>query len=385
MQRRTFLQDPLTASGLLGVNMLNLLPEHAHDKERCQGARRPGKQEYRIDAYCHFATMAILDYLEETGGMRPHIFRSLFAATPTLIDVDQRLALMDATGIDLSVLVPLPWIETAPPVHADPQQALGAARMLNDDLTEIVARHPDRFMAVALLPTTNPDVMLPEFERAVKELGMVGGCFVVGPTVKPPDHPDYELLYQKAVELDVPLWLHPSRPPTYPDYVGEQESQFQVWQALSWLLDSSTAMVRLVFSGVFARYPGLKMIIHHHGALVPLFAQRMQYGWDYFEQNTGRQQPKNISSPYIEHFKQFYCDTATQGYEPRLLEIAVNFFGPERVLFGSDAPMDATFGRAFTDDATNSLLDLDLKQSEREQIFAGNFLRLINRVLCNHP
>lgn len=380
MKRREFLQDMLMASGFLGMNMLNPMAKRGDDDDddRRKG-HRPGKHQYRIDSYCHFSTLAILDYLEDASGIRPHVFRSLFSATPTLIDVDQRLGLMDETGIDLSVLVPLPWIETAPPAYADPQKALGAARLFNDDLANIVAGHPDRFMGVALLPTTNPDVMLPEFERAVKDLGMVGGFFVVGPTVKPPDHPDYDLLYQKAVELDVPLWLHPSRPPIYPDYVGEQVSQFQVWQTLSWLLDSSTAMVRLVFDGVYDRYPDLKMIIHHHGALVPLFAQRMQYGWDYFEQNTGQKQPTDISSPYIEHFKNFYVDTATQGYEPLLLQIALNFFGPERMLFGSDAPMDATSGRAFTTDSVNSVLDMDVKKKDLEKIFAGNFLRLINR------
>ena len=97
-------------------------------------------------------------------------------------------------------------------------------------------------------------------------------------------------------------------------------SQFQVWQGLSWLLDTSTAMVRLVFNGLFDRYPGIKIIIHHHGALIPLFAQRLQYGWDYFEPNTGLRQPTSIRRPYIEHFKSS-IDTATQGNEPLLLQM----------------------------------------------------------------
>jgi predicted TIM-barrel fold metal-dependent hydrolase len=323
--------------------------------------------------------MSIIEFLEEASGIYPHVFRSLFANTPTLIDVDQRLALKDECGIDLSILVPLPWIETAPPVYADPQLALQAAQLFNDELANVVAQHPDRFLGVALLPTTNPDVMLSELERAVNDLGMVGGFYVVGPTVKPPDHPDYELLYQKAEELDVPLWVHPSRPPIYPDYIGEPTSQWQIWQTLSWLLDSSQAMVRLVFNGVFDRYPNLKLIIHHHGALIPYYAQRMQNGWDYFEQNTGQKQPTSISSPYIEHFKKFYCDTATQGHEPLMIQMALDFFGPDRVLFGSDAPMDASSGRIFTNDALNSVEDLHLKNNEREKIFSSNILRLINR------
>ena len=154
-------------------------------------------------------------------------------------------------------------------------------------------------------------------------------------------------------------------------------SQFQVWQGLSWLLDSSTAMVRLVFNGLFDRYPGIKIVIHHHGALIPLFAQRLQYGWDYFEQNTGVRQPTTIRRPYIGQFKKFYIDTATQGNEPLLLQMAVNFFGVDRVLFGSDCPMDATAGVAFTTDAIRSVNGLQVTEAERALIFNGNAGRVL--------
>lgn len=385
MKRRDFLKEAMFASGLLGMGVLPEFPggvaqdQPAIPSQKKKKPPKPPKKGSRIDAYCHFSMMSIIDYLENNSGIRPHVFRSLFSNTPTLIDVNERLALMDETGVDLSILVPLPWIETAPPVYANPQLALGAAQLFNDDLANIVANNSDRFLGVALLPTTNTDVMLSEFERAVNELHMVGGFFVVGPTVKPPDHSDYEQLYRKATELDVPLWIHPSRPGNYPDYVGEPGSKFQVWQTLSWLLDSSTAMVRIVFAGVFDRYPDLKLIIHHHGALIPQYAQRMQNGWDYFEQNTGQKQPTDISSPYIEHFKKFYGDTATQGNEPLLIQMALNFFGPNHLVFGSDGPMDAESGRIFTNDSISSITELGLSKKDEEKIFSGNILRLINR------
>jgi predicted TIM-barrel fold metal-dependent hydrolase len=273
--------------------------------------------------------------------------------------------------------VPLPWIETAPAIYADPKRCLEAARLLNNELAMVAAKYQNRFSAVAVLPTTNPDIMVSELNRAVKELRMVGGMIVTGPTVKRPDHPDYEILYAEAVRLNVPLWIHPSRPPFYPDYADEKESKFQVWQTLSWLQDSSTAMVHIVFSGVYDRYPTLKLIIHHHGALIPLFAQRMQYGWDYFERNTGVKQSTTLTKPYINHLKKFYCDTATQGNEPKILEMAVAFFGPERVLFGSDAPMDATAGRSFTADAISSVANMNIPDQEKELIFRGNAIRLL--------
>lgn len=374
MKRRDFLKTALLTSGLLGVG-----PTLASSSRAAQPPKKTSENEYRIDSYCHFSIMKVIDFLEKATHTYPHMFRSLFSNTPTLINVDKRLALMDECGIGLSVLVPLPWLETTPSIQANPSQCAEAARLFNDELAAVVNQRPDRFLGVALLPTTNPDVMLAEFERAVGSLKLVGGFFVVGPTVKPPDHPDYEYLYRKAVDLDVPLWIHPSRPPEYPDYAGEKISEYQVWQTLSWLLDSSTAMVRLVFRGIYDRYPNLKLIIHHHGGLVPLFAKRMQYGWDYFEQNTGNKQPTRISRPYIEHFKKFYCDTATQGHEPLLLKMAYDFFGPDRILFGSDGPMDATGGRAFTMDARASVEDLGLTKLDRQKIFSRNILRLLKR------
>ncbi|MDJ0814817.1 MAG: amidohydrolase family protein [Desulfobacterales bacterium] len=374
MNRRNFLKNAwLSAAGIL----LGKWPiRQAHASQNEQSEANDLKTE-KIDFYCHFSTMKIIDYLEAAGGPKPHVFRRLFANTPTLIDSDKRLRLMDDFSVTRSVLVPLPWLETAPAVHIDSQKCLKAAQILNNEMARIVSKHPDRFSAVAVLPATNAQIMLAELNRAVKELNMVGGMFVVGPTVKRPDHPDYEQLYAEAAKLDVPLWIHPSRPPIYPDYIDESVSKFQVWQTLTWLEDSSTAMVRIVFAGVFDRYPDLKLIIHHAGALIPLYAQRMQYGWDYFEQNTGKNQPTTISKPYIEHFKKFYCDTATQGNQPKLLEIASDFFGSERVLFGTDAPMEATAGRAFTGDAIASVAGMNTSKANRQAIFRDNAQRIL--------
>lgn len=372
MQRRSFLQGVLAASGLLGAGLTSAVRADTTQKSA------PGNGKI-IDAYCHFSSMKLIDFLENASNTRPHVFRDLFANTPSLINADQRFQLMDECGIDVSILVPLPWLETAPPVYADPKLCLEAAQMFNNEVAEITTKHADRMIGVALLPTTEPEIMVAELERAVRDLKFVGGFFVVGPTVKPPDHADYEFLYQKAVELDVPLWIHPSRPAIYPDYVNEKMSEYQIWQTLSWLMDSSAAMVRLVFHGVYERYPNLKLIIHHHGALIPLFAQRMQYGWDYFEQNNKIKQSTTISAPYIDHFKNFYCDTATQGYAPLLLQMTYDFFGPDRLLFGSDAPMDATSGRAFTMDARASVNDMNIPAPDREKIFTGNILKLLHR------
>ena len=333
----------------------------------------------KLDAYTHFCPPGLLDFLEAAAGAR-HVFRQLFANTPTLIDVDRRLALMDRHGIEAHVLIPLPWLEGAAGVHDRPSVALQAARLCNDGLRRVVAAHPGRLLGVALLPAAaSAEQMAGELERAVEELGFAGGAIFLGPTVKRVDHPDYEALYQRAVALDVPLWLHPCRPPTYPDYQDEPRSRYLLWQTLGWVTDTSMAMARLVFGGVFRRYPGLKLITHHHGALIPLFARRMQACYEAFERNSDLDLQIDLEQPYVDHFKQFYCDTATLGYEPLALQMACQFFGVERVLFGSDTPMDAQAGEIFTSETDRTIAALPVTEAERQAIYGGNLQRLLRR------
>jgi predicted TIM-barrel fold metal-dependent hydrolase len=349
----------------------------------------------RIDAYSHWSSLTILGILEAAVPIPgyKHPFRALFANNPQLINVDARLELMEKMQIDHHVLAPLPWIETIPTPFITKEVSLAAAQALNNEMAAMVSAYPGKFSAVALLPLLDKEDMLMEFERCVTQLGMVGGFYVSAYPIKPPDHLDFfnpasdDTLYGKAAALDVPLWLHPAKPAIYGDYTGEDApplgsgpgSKYNIYQALSWLLDSSAAMVRIVFAGVFEKYPDLKIIIHHHGALIPLFAERLVYGWEFFEKNAGAVIQTPIDKPYIDHFKKFYCDTATQGYAPDHLKRAIKFFGIERVLFGTDAPMDATGGEVFTDTARRSVESLRLPKPYAQKIFNGNIKRLINR------
>ncbi|GAB4458519.1 MAG: amidohydrolase family protein [Armatimonadaceae bacterium] len=334
------------------------------------------KPPRRIDAFCHLAPEALLDFMEEKSG-QPHPFRRLFQARPILTDARKRIGFMDKHRVDVSVLVPLPWLETTPDVWQNPALAERAARICNDAMAQAVQTDRTRFYGVALLPTTEPAGMVRELDRAVQELGFVGGMIAVGPTVKRVDSPEMEPLFRRAADLDVPLWMHPSRPITYPEYTDEPLSKFLDWQTLGWLHDTSTAMTRIVFAGLFQKYPRLKVIAHHHGALIPLFAQRMEQGYRSFAQS-GTEFRTPIRPPYTPHFQKFYCDTATFGYEPLVLQQAVEFFGVSRVLFGTDTPMDAGEGE-FVAGSEKSVQALKVSEADKARIFAGNFLSLIRR------
>jgi len=328
----------------------------------------------RIDAYAHFAPLSLNAYLEEANG-GPGPFTAVFKAHPETHDPAARLAYLDRIGVDAHVLVPIPWLEVVPVVAKDPWRALDASKTGNDGLAEAVEADRERLFGVAVLPTSNPEYAAVELRRAVQDLGFVGGVLPVGPTAKPMDDPALQPIWACAEELDVPLWLHPSRPMTWPDYAGEQRSKFFDWQIFGWLADTSSAMLRIAMSGVFRRHPRLKLIAHHCGALVPLYAARMETVF-LTQAQLGRGIGAAVEEPLLDHLRNFYCDTATFGVDTPMLARAADFFGVERVMFGTDSPMDHAEG-VFSGAAIASIEGLDVSESVRADIFAGTARKLL--------
>ena len=332
----------------------------------------------KIDAFCHFSFSSVIDFLETKTG-RPHPFGTLFANTKTLIDAEARIAMMDRLGDERHVLVPLPELGMTPEVESDPVLCAEAARICNDAMAELVAKHPDRFIGIAMVPTANAEVMTAELDRAVKTLGLRGG--VVGTAIEQriaPDDPEFDPLYAKCAELDVPLYLHPGHSPGIPDYLCEEgASKFQYFQAFSWLNDSTLAMTRIVFSGVFERYPDLKIVTHHHGAMIPYFVGRLDTGIQFFEKMAGRKYEAKINPPYGDHYKKFYIDTATQCFNPDALQLAINYFGVDRVMFGTDLPMDAEEGAVMSLGSDRSIAALNLGEDQKKKIYSRNAERVL--------
>jgi uncharacterized protein len=190
------------------------------------------------------------------------------------------------------------------------------------------------------------------------------------PTVKRVDHPNFEQLYKALVDLDVTLWLHPSRPPV-PEYTGERRRVSSNGIYSAGLSDTTLAMYRIVFAGVFDRQPEMRIVTHHAGAMLPTSAMRADTMWTLFE-TAGADLPTKESKPYINHFKKFYCDTAAFGYAPKVIDHALDFFGPERVLFGMDTPFDVTGGQYFTQETLRSLNDIEMTPQVRDALLGGN-------------
>ena len=242
-----------------------------------------------IDAYAHFCPLPFLEYMnaeakKQSG--RDHIFKALFTNTPTLVNVDARLAQMEKYQIEKSVLVPLPWLESVPALHADPQQSLEAASLCNQLMAEIKKTYAEKFYCTGLLPTIDRASLFAAYDDIIGKYQLDGLTLFVAPDQKPLDHPDYLALFELAARDNIPTWIHPCRGPL-PDYLGEERSQHMIWQSLGWVFDSSCAMIRLAMTGIFERLPNLKIVTHHHGAMIPVFSQRMDYSLEFFEEKAG--------------------------------------------------------------------------------------------------
>jgi predicted TIM-barrel fold metal-dependent hydrolase len=292
---------------------------------------------------------------------------------PMLIDLDVRFRVMDGFEEYQQVLsIATPPIEA----YAAPKDAIDLARAANDGMADLVARHPDRFPAfVASLPLNHPDAAATEARRAVETLGARGIQMFSNVNGQPLDTPPLLALFELMAGYDLPVWLHPYRGADMTDYASETKSKFEIWWTFGWPYETSAAMSRLVFAGLFDRFPQMKIITHHMGAMAPYFAGRVGPGWDQLGTRTSdvdyTSVLKELKKRPIDYFRMFYGDTAVFGaYDATVC--GLNFFGADHVLFASDAPFDPEKGPMYIRDTIAIIDRLPISEADREKIYWRN-------------
>ena len=294
---------------------------------------------------------------------------------PTLFDLDARFRVMDSAG-DGYIQI----INTAnPPVEsiANPKDALELSRIANDEMADLVSRHPVRFAgAAACVPLHDVDAAIGELQRAVRDLGLCAVQIYTDVNGQPLDAPQFAPFFDAVAALDVPVLLHPVRGADRPDYPAEDASRFDTWRIAGWLYDSVGAMMRLVFSGVFDRHPDIKIVTHHLGGFVPFASERIREGYDkLLKAAQARNEPVPLKRHPYEYFHDFYADTITIGSVPAL-RCGLDFFGPDRVMFATDMPFDTQGGRKYVDVALAAMEQIDIPAADKQKIFEANARRL---------
>ena len=310
---------------------------------------------------------------ERAGHMQKRV-----SQIPVLADLELRFRIMDQFPQYQQVLT-----LASPPleIFGGPDTSPELARSANDGMAELVARHPDRFPAfVASLPMNNMDACLQEVDRAIGQLQARGVQIFSNVNGRPLDEPQFRPLFEKMAAYDLPIWLHPSRPATFSDYPVEIKSRYEMWWVFGWPYETSVAMGRLVFAGIFDSFPTLKIIAHHTGAMIPYFEGRLGPGLDQLGSRTPEQDSDLVKTSIrrrpLDYFRMFHADTAVFG-AVAALECGIAFFGADQVLFGTDMPFDPEKGPGFIRETIRSIESAALTPADRQKIYEGTARRLL--------
>ena len=304
----------------------------------------------------HYYDAEVAATFDGPEGRAPETRRRLF-------DLGElRLSEMDAAGIDVQVLS-----HGAPSVQRlDPETAVWMARGANDRLAEAITLHPDRFAGFAALPTPDPEAAAAELDRAVTSLGFKGamvhgltnGVFL--------DDRRYWPIFERAQALDVPIYLHPAVPDRavveryYQDYLDQFPSLLTA--AWGFTVETATQAIRMVLSGAFEAYPGLKIILGHMGEGLPFLLWRLDHALS---------RPGNRPISFREQFSQHVWITTSGNFSTPALLCSMLELGVDRIMFSVDWPF------VQNPPGTEWLQSLQISAEDKAKIAGGNAQRLL--------
>ena len=334
----------------------------------------------KIDLFNHVIPPAYLELVKQHS-KEPGMVKRM-ANLRMLWDIEHRVQMLRETFPDVRQVLTcsLPGPDWLGPPEATP----AFARVANDGLAEICRKWPKEFPAwIASLPMNNPAAALEEMDRAIG-MGARGVQVLTSVAGRSLDEPEYFPVFERATNHhDVAVWMHPARPATRADYPGEPKSRYEIWQVLGWPFETSVAMARIVFSGMFVRLPRLRVITHHCGGMIPFFAGRAETLWAQLgSRSTEADESKvlqQLGRPPLEFFKMFYGDTVLGGATAPLA-CGIAFFGADHVVFASDCPFDPEGGPMFIREGMRSIDELKLPESDRRKIYFDNACRLLKLI-----
>lgn len=268
---------------------------------------------------------------------------------PHYLDVNAKIATMNAAGIGMTALSindPGPeWFGADGPA---------VARMANDFVADVVRRHPARFFGLCVLPLQDMKASLAELDRCAGRLGMKGILLYTNLAGRFPDEPEFRPLFARAVELDVPVLLHPAKPVTI-DFV----KGYEMTSTLGNMFDNTIALTRLLMSGILDEFPKLKLVCPHLGGTLPYIIGRLDH-----QVTVLKRGPRNLARAPSEYLRQIWLDIVSPL--PLAMKFGVEFMGAGRLLFSSDHPWVEP--QLISDD----LRSLHLPPPDEAAIFGGN-------------
>jgi len=271
----------------------------------------------------------LMRYSSEYYSVRGPLMRQLFDLA------ELRLKDMDEAGIDMQVLS---FVAPGTEVF-DAPTGTSWARKINDGLSKAIVRYPKRFAGFAALAPQDPRGAANELERAVKELGLKGAKINSNVRGEYLDHEKYWPIFEKAEKLEVPIYIHPREPSpdmikpylTYPSLVGS------MW---GYAAEVGLHAMRLICSGVFDKYPGLKIILGHLGEALPFWLWRLDQRWQTGEVPQDQVPRKLLKKPSEYVKNNFLVTTSGMFWLPAFI-CAYLALGADNILFAVDYPFES--------------------------------------------
>lgn len=280
-------------------------------------------------------------------------------------DVEVRLMLMDKYGIDIQVLS-----QTTPVLlgfNAD--DAAEICRISNDANYTLVKSYPRRFVNVCVFSLLDVKKAMKELDRSVSELDCRGVTISTNQNCKGLDFPEYSVFFEKVAEYDLPILLQPTHWDSYP--LIDMEPGYNMMLVFGWPFDTTQAVWRLIFGGVLDKFPNLKIITHHCGALLPFFVKRAE--------GVVASNPvlrTKLAHHLSEYWKNIYGDTVLGGYASALA-CGYDFFGADRMMYGSDYPFGAQQGEGTIRENLDGVKAMNIPVEDIQKILGENARMLL--------
>jgi aminocarboxymuconate-semialdehyde decarboxylase len=309
-----------------------------------------------VDALRTSASVVKVTYDDE-GNPCVHYPGDYNILVPGHRDIEYRQRVLEGHGVTTQVLT-----FTTPGVHVEPPDvAVRLAREINDSFARVVRSHRGRFTALATLPLNDPGASVLELERAMTHLRLPGAMVFSNVNHVALADERFAPLWKKADELGAVIYIHPTDP-------AGVEAMLDYWlmPLVGFLMDTTLAASRLVFSGVVARHPRIRWVLTHMGGAIPYLAERLDRGYRAFADCR-----EHIDQPPTEYLKHFYYDTV--NFNPAAVRLALDFAGPDRILAGSDYPHQIGSIPLMIE----TIKKLDVTEDVRAKIFGGNAAALL--------
>ena len=279
---------------------------------------------------------------------------------------ERRIRDMDATGIAKQILS-----ITSPGVQVfEATTAVGLATSFNDQLAEAIGKHPDRFAGLAAIAPQDPPAAAKELERAVKSLGLKGAIVNSHTRGEYLDDPKFWEIFEAAESLGVPIYLHPNTPS--PRMVGPFLDRGLDGAVFGFAVETSLHVLRIVVSGVFDRFPRLRMVIGHLGEGLPYWLFRVDFMHQRLVLNHRYANVPKLERKPSDYLRtNFHVTTSGMAWRPAIL-YALAVLGADRVLYAMDYPYQ------FVPEEVKVTDDLPISDSDKKKLYQTNAEQLFS-------